>query len=64
MRDVVRDLAVGAPWALVAGCLLMALFMVVWVVSLGIVLKDTRPHERAAILREHARLMRFWRRRG
>lgn len=63
MRGAVSDLAVGAPWAFIAGCLVVALFMVTWVVSLGIVLKDTLPHERPAIMREHARLMRFWRRR-
>lgn len=64
MRGVLHELASSAPYAFLAVCLLVALLMVTWVVSLGIVLRGTMPSERPAIMREQAKLMRFWRRRG
>ncbi|MFE2528020.1 hypothetical protein ACFXEL_27715 [Streptomyces sp. NPDC059382] len=63
MRGFVENLAANAPYGVAAISGLIIAWMFYSAYTLRISLHDTQPPDRPAIIREHAKMVRFWRRR-
>ncbi|MEU3775142.1 hypothetical protein AB0F11_18385 [Streptomyces sp. NPDC032472] len=64
MRGFADDLVVNAPYGVVAISLAFIAWMIYSAYTLKIALCGSQPPERPAIIREHAKMIRFWRRRS
>ncbi|MFD0268841.1 hypothetical protein ACFVGY_20065 [Streptomyces sp. NPDC127106] len=63
MQELIGNLAVNAPYAVVAICAVIIAWLWHSAYTLRISLDGSQPPDRPAIIREHARMIRFWRRR-
>ncbi|MFF4010936.1 hypothetical protein [Streptomyces sp. NPDC001717] len=63
MQGFIENLAVNAPYGVVAICAVIVTWFWYSAHTLRLSLADSQPADRPAIIREHAKMIRFWRRR-